>query len=272
MSLTAFAWLMTVRSVPWGAARLGAGTGCGTRNTVPDGRATGKHGDRGNDARVPVAHQFPCPRDPDDHRRDQGVANYLDRHAAVRISENGDPADKLSAEDEQQQYNQPQLPQRLMVRGLAGQYGSQTCRGEQDPDDAQRRGRIPNIGVRHQAEQRDGQHINERQEGGGLPDLLNDRRSGAWSPARCHRQGDEQQARQRTGSTSDRQEKIPVGPKYHKARYTREEATHCSQAPGELPSIEHGSAPGGRPGGSLRLASGDLLPSATGSGAVRVKR
>ncbi|MGA3151502.1 MAG: hypothetical protein ABSD40_03725 [Streptosporangiaceae bacterium] len=160
------------------------------------------------------------------------------------MSEDGDAGDKLHAEDQQEQRDQPELIALLARRGLAGQDGSHGRGRESDPDDAHHQGRIPDIGAGHEGEERDRQRVDERHQGGGRPDLPDDGRPPLRHPARGHRQGDEQKAGQRGRGAGDRRQKIPESP-----------CRHCATIPAGRDAHGDGQGGGGRvqdPGGFSR--------------------
>ena len=126
----------------------------------------GEHRDRGNDARLPVPDEFPCPQDPDDQQCDQQVADQSDSATAVRIQDENDAAASSDAN----------VARRRAI--------SQSCRGtcrrgtwlekmdrvpaavKKMPMTANYGGRIPDIVPGYEAEQRDRQRIGERQDAG----------------------------------------------------------------------------------------------------------
>ncbi len=120
-----------------GGLRSGAG--------VRAGRVAGKYCDRGGDACVPVADEFPRPCDSDQQRRDQGVADPLHGRAAARVGDEGDAAGKLGAEDQQKQDDQVELLPLLAQRRPAGPDGPYPRGGEQDADNPSTTAGIPTL-------------------------------------------------------------------------------------------------------------------------------
>ena len=87
------------------------------------------------------------------------------------------PHGELECERRQEQGDQCELPRHVVPRHVAGEDGSRPCGGEEDADDSEHDGGIPDIVSGHQAEQRDRQRISERQDAGGRADLLDDDRA-----------------------------------------------------------------------------------------------
>jgi hypothetical protein len=88
---------------------------------------------------------------------------------------------------------------------------------KEDADHADHHRRIPHVGSRHEAEQRDGQRIAERQQRSGSPDLLENVWEGVWGAALRNGDDDEQEASKRSGRGRNCREQIPVGPSQHNA-------------------------------------------------------
>jgi hypothetical protein len=148
--------------------------------------APGERQEGGGDAVVPVAHEFPGPGDADEQRADQDVAEHVDRYGLIRVGGHDDPRDGFDPEHGQQQHDQPDLAAHPGPRDRVGQDGPQPAEGEQQADDTEHGGRIPDLVVRHQAEEGDRQGVGEGQQRGRRPDLPDNVRTLAGGPPGRH--------------------------------------------------------------------------------------
>jgi hypothetical protein len=106
---------------------------------------------------------------------------------------------ELDTEDQQKKDGQGDVPPTPVPHRRASKNGAHARSAEHDADDTDNHCRIPHVGSRHQAEQRDGERIGKRQQRGGGADLLANIWQGLRGAALPNGPSDEQEARERTG-------------------------------------------------------------------------
>jgi hypothetical protein len=172
----------------------------------------GQGQDRGDDAGVPVADEFPRASDSDDEQRDQEVAEQFRGAAVARVVQELNARFELERERREQDGDEPELLRPVAPRQAAGEHGPRPRKGEDDSADGHHGGRVPDVVPRHEAEQRDRDRVGERQDGGGGADLLDDDRAVIGTTAARDGYGDEQQPNKSGGAAGDRWEQRLVGP------------------------------------------------------------
>ena len=137
-------------------------------------RVVGEYGERSDDTRVPVTDEFPRSRYSDQQRDDQRIAEDVHRGDTARIRYEDNPGNKFRPEDQQQQVEQSELPEPMMGRRGAGKDRPRRGGGEQDAGNPQYGRRPPDASPRREGKERDCERVNEGQQRGGRPDLLDD--------------------------------------------------------------------------------------------------